>query len=343
MFKGWKLKGILITAALVLVMTLAACAGGSNGGKEETTGSAGVPTTSNNSSSAAGNDGNNAAKEELSGNILLNGSSTVYPIALAVAEEFMNLHPEVNIEVASTGSSNGIKAIMNGEADIANASRLIKDSELETIRGNGDDVIEMPVAYDGITVVIHPDNDWAEKMTVEQLKMIWQKDSQVQKWSDVDPSWPDEKINLYGPGTASGTFEYFTEAINGEAKVSREDYVPSEDDNVLVQGVSSDKYALGYFGYSYYIDNADRLKAVAIKAADGNEYVSPSLESINDGTYAPLSREIYMYPLKSVLDRPEVKAFIEFYMSEEGQDLVEAVGYVRLPQEKLEANLAHIR
>jgi len=339
----WKRKGILLVTALVVVMSLAACAGGSNGGNQENRGSVGTPDSNTGTPAADKNGSSNEQEEKLAGKILLNGSSTVYPIALAVAEEFMNLHPEVNIEVASTGSSNGIKAIMNGEADIANASRLIKDEELAKIRENGDDVVQMPVAYDGITVVIHPDNDWAEQMTVQQLNLIWQKDSPVQKWSDVDPSWPDEKINLYGPGTASGTFEYFTEAINGEAKVSREDYVPSEDDNVLVQGVSSDKYALGYFGYSYYIDNADRLKAVAIKPADGVDYVSPSTETINDGTYTPLSREIYMYPLKSALERPEVKAFIEFYLSEEGQELVESVGYVRLPQEKLDANLAHVR
>ena len=343
MLNGWKRKGILLAAAFVLVMTLAACAGGSNGGNQENPGSASTTNTNTGTPAANSNENSDEKEETLSGNILLNGSSTVYPIALAIAEEFMNVHPEVNVEVASTGSSNGIKAIMNGEADIANASRLIKDEELAKIQENGDDVVQMPVAYDGITVVIHPDNDWAELMTVEQLQLIWQKDSPVQKWSDVDPSWPDEKINLYGPGTASGTFEYFTEAINGEAKVSREDYVPSEDDNVLVQGVSSDKYALGYFGYSYYIDNADRLKSVAIKPKDGSEYVSPSIETINDGSYAPLSREIYMYPLKSVLEREEVKAFIEFYMSEEGQKLVESVGYVRLPQEKLDANLAHVR
>ena len=341
MLNRFKNKGILLATALVLVLTLAACAGGTNNKTDENQNRGSSNTTNPVSSS---NDGDKGQSDvQISGDILVNGSSTVFPIALAVAEEFMNENPEVNVEVASTGSSNGIKAIINGEADIANASRLIKDTEVATIQEGGDDVIQMPVAYDGITVVIHKDNDWAKEMTVEQLKAIWQKDSNVEKWSDVDPSWPDQKINLYGPGTASGTFEYFTEAINGEAKVSREDYVPSEDDNVLVQGVSNDKYALGYFGYSYFIDNQDRLQAVAVKPEGGSEYIYPTMETINDGTYTPLSREIYMYPLKSVLDRPEVKAFIEFYMSDVGQELVESVGYVRLPQEKYDENLTHVR
>jgi phosphate transport system substrate-binding protein len=323
-----KHKGFLLAAACAVLLTMAACGGTSDRQPE------------NRQSEHQGTD--NEAKE-LGGRIVLNGSSTVYPIALAVAEEFMNAYPNVNVLVASTGSSNGIKAIINGEADIANASRTIKDTELEAIRENGDDVVTMPVAYDGITVVIHPKNDWARQMTVEQLNMIWRRDSNVKYWSDVDPAWPKEKINLYGPGTASGTFEYFTEAINGEAKVSRTDYIPSEDDNVLVQGVSNDPYALGYFGYSYFIDNKDRLQAVAIKPEGGDEYVYPTMETINDGSYVPLSREIYMYPLKSALERPEVKKFIEFYMSEKGQELVESVGYVRLPQEKYDENLSYVR
>ncbi len=334
MAKGIIQKGILLLASLALVFSLAAC--GANNGNNAANGGSGGETGSQQ------NQPSNQT-EELSGEIILNGSSTVYPVALAVAEEFMNANPGVNVQVASTGSSNGIKAIINGEADIANASRLIKDEEVQTIQANGDDVVQMPVAFDGITVVIHKDNDWAEEMTAEQLKMIWEPGSQVTYWSDVDPSWPNEKINLYGPGTASGTFEYFTEAIVGEAFASREDYIPSEDDNVLVQGVSNDKYSLGYFGFAYYIENQDKLKAVAIKAEGSDEYVAPTLETINNGTYAPLSREIYMYPLKSALERPEVKAFIEYYMSEEGQELVELVGYVSLTQDRIEENLSHVR
>lgn len=323
---SWK---VLLAGAFVAIA--AACG---NDGGDGTQGASPASTPA-----PAASEPTAAPATKLEGEIRLDGSSTVYPVAQAVAEEFMLKYDGVNVTVGLSGSSNGIKAIINKEADIANASRLIKDSEVETIKGNGDDVVEMPVAYDGITVVIHPQNDWAGEMTVAELKKIWEKDSAVKTWADVREGWPNEAITLFAPGAASGTFEYFTEAINGEAKVAREDVTASEDDNVLVQGVAGDKYAMSYFGYAYYEENQDKLKAVAIKKDDASPAVAPSLETIGDFSYAPLSRFIYMYPLKSALERPEVQEFIKFYMSEEGSALAGEVGYVPLDAKTREENL----
>lgn len=333
---AWLKRSALLLIAVLFAMVAAAC--GNNAANEGSQGSA--PETDTETQNPADHSAEEPA--ELSGEVRIDGSSTVFPISQAVAEEFMAIYSDVNVTVGLSGSSNGFKAIINGEADIANASRLIKDEEVAALEEKGEEAVQMPVAYDGITVVIHPENDWAVEMSVEQLKKIWEKGSTVTKWSDVDPSWPDEKITLYGPGTASGTYEYFTEEITGEAKVSREDYTMSEDDNVIVQGVANDKYAMGYFGYSYYEANAGKLKAVAIKASEDAPAVAPSLETIGDGSYKPLSREIYIYPLKSAMERPEVRAFIEYYMSEEGSSLAAEVGYVPLEREKYEANLAQL-
>ncbi|WP_274365711.1 PstS family phosphate ABC transporter substrate-binding protein [Paenibacillus thermotolerans] len=329
MTKAWLRKGSLSIAAIIMAFSLAAC-GANNGNQEATNG-------------AGGTNGETPAEEpaaNVTGEIKLEGSSTVYPISQAIAEEFMNLHDGVNVTVGLSGSSNGFKAIINGEADIADASRKIKDKEIASLQEKNQEAVEMPVAYDGITVVVNPQNDWANDITVEELHKIWAKDSKVTKWSEVREGWPDEKITLFGPGAASGTFEYFTEAVNGEAKVSREDFTASEDDNVLVQGVAGDKYALGYFGFAYYEENQDKLKAVAIKETADAPAVMPSVETIGDASYKPLSREIYIYPLKSAMERPEVQEFIKFYMSAEGQQFVEEVGYVALPQEKYDANLS---
>ncbi|MCI3923964.1 PstS family phosphate ABC transporter substrate-binding protein [Paenibacillus sp. TRM 82003] len=338
MSKGLWRKSLMLLLSVMFVFVVAAC--GNNTEGEGTQGAAPAAEEPAAQAPAAEEKPAEEPKAEVTGDIKLDGSSTVYPIAQAVAEEFMNLHKGANVTVGLSGSSNGIKAIINGEADIANASRTIKDSEVETIKGNGDDVVEMPVAYDGITVVIHPENDWATEMTVAELKKIWEKGSTVTKWSDVRADWPNEPITLFAPGAASGTFEYFTEAINGEAKVAREDVTASEDDNVLVQGVAGDKYAMSYFGFAYYEENHDKLKAVSVKVDDAAPAVAPSLETIGDFSYAPLSRFIYMYPLKSALERPEVQEFIKFYMSEEGSALAGEVGYVPLDRATLDKNLA---
>jgi phosphate transport system substrate-binding protein len=327
-------KGFILLGTMILVFVVAAC--GNNNEKNNTTNSGKDNNAPSNTSTPAP-----APIANLKGEIKIDGSSTVYPISQAVAEEFMAINPGVNVTVNFSGSGNGAKKLIAKEIDIADMSRKFKDKEIEDLKAAGGDLVEMPVAYDGITVVINNDNDWAKQMTAAELKQIWNVGSTVKKWSDIRADWPNEAINLYGPGTASGTFEYFTEAINGEAKVSRDDYTPSEDDNVLVSGVSSDKYALGYFGYSYYIENKDKLQAVAIQAEGATDFIAPTSATIEDGSYQPLSRPVFIYPSLRALDRPEVKEFIKFYMSEQGKQLAEEVGYVKLPQNLYDENMKH--
>jgi phosphate transport system substrate-binding protein len=326
-------KGTIALSIAALAFTAAACGAGNQAGNQTQAGGETAKPTETAKPAAT----------KLTGEIKIDGSSTVFPISQAVAEEFMKKNKDVKVTVALSGSSNGIKKIISGEIDIADSSRKMKSTEVDEIKKKGDEPIEMAVAYDGITVVIHPKNTWAAEMTVEELKKIWQKDSTVKNWSDVRTGWPEKPIKLYGPGTASGTFEYFTEAINGVAKESRSDYTPSEDDNVLVKGVSGDEYAMGYFGFSYYVENKDKLHAAKIKKDANSPAVEASVKTIEDGTYVPLSRPIFIYPLKSALAKPEVKEFIKYYMSAEGQQLAEAVGYVKLPQSKYDANLAHVK
>jgi phosphate transport system substrate-binding protein len=326
-------KGLILLGTMILVFVLAAC--GSNNATNNKTNNGGKTNEKPADTPAP--------VADLSGEIIIDGSSTVYPISQAVAEEFMAVNPGVNVTVNFSGSGNGAKKLIAKEIDIADMSRKFKDKEIEDLKAAGEDLVEMPVAYDGITVVINNDNDWAKEMTAAELKLIWNTGSTVKKWSDIRADWPKEPINLYGPGTASGTFEYFTEAINGEAKVSREDFTPSEDDNVLVSGVANDKYALGYFGYSYFIENESKLQAVAIQAEGATEFIGPSTKTIESGTYAPLSRPIFIYPMVSELSRPEVKEFIKFYMSAKGKELAEEVGYVGLPQNMYDENLKHVQ
>ena len=266
----------------------------------------------------------------LSGEIKVDGSSTVYPITEAVGEEFQKLHPDVKVVVGISGTGGGFKKFCNGETDISNASRPILQKEIDTCAQNGIEYIELPVAYDALSVVVNPRNDWVACMTVAELKKIWEPDAQgkITRWNQVRPEWPDAPLNLYGAGTDSGTFDYFTEAIVGKAKASRGDYTASEDDNVLVQGVANDQYALGYFGLAYYFENQDKLKAVAID--NGKGCVPPSEETVRNGTYQPLSRPLFIYVSRKAADRPEVEAFVRFYL-EKGPALVKQVGYVPLP------------
>lgn len=276
---------------------------------------------------------------QLSGTIEIDGSSTVYPITEAVAEEFMGQNRGVSVNVGVSGTGGGFKRFTVGDTDISNASRPIKSEEAQKAQENGIEYYEMPVAYDGITVVINPNNDWVDYLTVEELKKIWEPGSKVTKWSDIRPEWPDEEIHLYGPGTDSGTFDYFTGEIVGEEGASRSDYTASEDDNMLVQGVSGDTYALGYFGYAYYAENTDVLKAVPIDS--GNGPVGPTMETINNGSYTPLSRPIFIYVSKESLQRPEVSEFVKFYM-ETAPQLVKEVGYVPMPEFKYQENLSKL-
>lgn len=263
----------------------------------------------------------------------IDGSSTVFPVTEAVAEEFMqDKSGQVNVTVGVSGTGGGFSRFCAGETVISNASRPIKQEEIEACSAAGIEYIEIPVATDALTVVVNPANSWATEMTMEQLQMIWQPDSTVSTWSDVDPSWPNEEISLYGPGPDSGTFDYFTDEVVGEEGASRTDYIASEDDNVLVLGVEGDEYSLGYFGYAYYIENADQLQAVAVDS--GNGPVAPSPETVESGAYTPLSRPLFIYVSKNALEsRPEVREFVEFYL-ETAPDLVAEVGYIPLAAER---------
>ncbi|MDP2210535.1 MAG: PstS family phosphate ABC transporter substrate-binding protein [Candidatus Aquicultor sp.] len=314
-----KKNKILVVAAFTLILSLAAF-GCTSGGKESTTGTGETEGESKN----------------LSGNIKIDGSSTVAPISEAVAEEFMAVNPSVQVTVGTSGTGGGFKKFTVGEIDISDASRHIKDEEKEAAEKSGIEYVEIPIAYDGISIVVNHDNDWAKSITVEELNKIWAPDSKVKTWKDVRADWPDEKLVLYGPGTDSGTFDYFTDEINGEEGASRTDYSASEDDNVLVQGVAGDKGALGYFGYAYYAENTSKIKALSVDGGDGA--IEPNETTIKDGTYKPLARRLFIYVNKKALERPEVKAFLKFYLTE-GRTLVSEVGYVPLNDAEYEQSL----
>jgi phosphate transport system substrate-binding protein len=275
----------------------------------------------------------------LTGAVRIDGSSTVYPVTEAVAEEFQIENRGVRVTVGISGTGGGFKKFCAGETDISDASRPIKQSERELCAEAGIDPIEVTVAYDGLAIMVNPENDFAACMTVAELKKIWEPGSTVTTWADVRSEWPAEEIVLYGPGTDSGTFDYFTEAIVGEEDASRPDFTASEDDNVLVQGIAGDKYALGYFGYAYYAENTDKLKLVAVDGGDG--CVEPTPETVQNGTYTPLSRPLYVYLKQDALQRPEVAAFVEYYLTQAGT-LVPQVGYVALDAQLYEASLAAI-
>lgn len=274
--------------------------------------------------------------------VKVDGSSTVYPITEAVAEEYQKAKKNaVRVTVGISGTGGGFKKFCRGETDVSDASRPIVKKEMEACAAAGIKYVELPVAFDALTVVIHPSNTWAANLKPEQLKAIWESAAQgkVTNWKQVDPGFPDLALKLYGPGADSGTFEYFTEAINGKAKSSRGDYTASEDDNVLVQGVSRDKGGLGYFGFAYYVENANKLKAASIW--NGSKFVAPSAAAVEDGSYQPLARPIFIYVNAKSLEKPEVKEFIEFYMKH-GAKLTQEVKYVQLPASIYEANIANV-
>ena len=276
----------------------------------------------------------------LSGSITADGSSTVFPITQALAEEFTRAHNgAVHVTVGNSGTGGGFKRFCVGETDMSNASRPIKDEEKQLCAQNGIEFVEMQVAYDGLSVLAHPSNSFATCLTVPELKKVWEPGSQVKRWSEVRAGFPNEEVKLYGPGTASGTFDYFTEAINGKAQASRADYTASEDDNVLVQGVSGDQHSLGYFGYAYYEQNKDKLKLVAVDGGSG--CVTPSPETIKNGTYKPLSRPLLIYISKKAMARPEVQGFLKFY-NENAAVLIPQVGYVPLDDAKYQENLGQL-
>ena len=282
-------------------------------------------------------DSSQDSSDTLSGTIQIDGSSTVFPVTQAVAEEFRKEQPDVQVNVAVSGTGGGFKRFTVGETDISNASRSIKDSEAETAAANGIEFIQMRVGTDGLSVIVNNENDFVDCLTVEELNAIWKPGSTINNWQDVRAGFPDQRLRLYGPDTDSGTFDYFTEEVNGEAQVSRADYTASADDNVLVQGIAGDRGSLGYFGYAYYQENQDNLKVVAID--NGNGCVTPEPSTIEDGSYTPLSRPLFIYVNVARLEKPEVRAFVEYYM-DHGYQLTGEEGYVPVTPDVYAANKA---
>ena len=303
-----KISTLILGAAVVL--TLASCGG--NTDKKETT----------------------TDQAALTGDIKIDGSSTVYPITEAVAEEFRAEQPSVNVTVGVSGTGGGFKKFSRGETEISDASRPIKDKEKVACEENGISYVELEVAYDGLAVLVNPTNTWVDYLTVEELKKIWEPAAQgkIMKWNQIRKEWPNEEIHLFGPGVASGTYDYFTDVINGEEGASRGDYTASEDDNVLVQGVSTDKLGLAFFGLAYYEENMDKLKLVPVNG--GNGAVLPTQETVANGTYKPLSRPIFIYVSNKAAQKEEVVSFVNFYL-EIVPSISKEVGYVPIPNDIL--------
>ena len=287
---------------------------------------AGSPTT-----------GTAAADQKLTGEIRIDGSSTVAPITSKIAENFAKSHPDVEVPVGTSGTSGGFKKFVRGELDICNASRPISQGEIDALKKGNLEWVELQVAIDGLSVCVNPKNDWCQAMTVAQLKALWASDSKITKWNEIDPSWPDREIKLYGADTASGTFDYFTEVIVGKKGASRKDYQQNTEDNLLVRGIAADEGALGYFGYTYYSTNQEKLRIVPISNTDNlADAVIPDLDTIRSGKYAPLSRPLFIYVTKSALAQPHVSAFLKFYLSDVGQKLVAEAQAVQMSDEQLQ-------
>jgi phosphate transport system substrate-binding protein len=305
-------RSIKVASVLCVgAMTLAAC-GGSN----------------NESTESPAADGGGT-----SGSVRVDGSSTVAPLTSAAAEIFKETNPDINVTVGTSGTGGGFEKFCRGETDMNDASRQIEDDEMANCEEAGVEFQEMVVANDALTVVVNPENDWAQCLTVEQLKKIWEPKSEVNNWNQVDPSFPDEEIKLFGAGTDSGTFDYFTEAINGEEGASRTDYTPSEDDNVTVTGVSGSKGGMGYFGYTYFEENQDKVKAVQIDNGDG--CVAPSPETVQDGTYEPLGRPLFIYPsIQALGSNPAFASFLQYYVENDAQ-IAEAALFIPLNEEQV--------
>lgn len=273
----------------------------------------------------------------------IDGSSTVFPITAAVAEEFRYLDTGIRVTIGSSGTGGGMAKLVRGKIDIANASRAISAGEKKIAQTNNIEYIQLEVAYDGLAVVVNPHNDWADYLTVEELKKIWQPSAEgkIETWNDIRPEWPEVPLHLYGPGTASGTFDYFTEVIVGESGKSRSDYTASEDDNVLVQGVSTDKYALGFFGLAYYEENMEKLKLLGVDNGEGSP-VKPTMQTVTTNTYAPLTRALFIYVSQKAAQQQSVQRFIEFYLKNVDTYL-KSVGYVPLPDSTYKRQLQRFK
>jgi phosphate transport system substrate-binding protein len=276
--------------------------------------------------------------------IQLDGSSTVFPISEAVAEEFQKANPNVRVTVGISGTGGGFQKFCRGETDISDASRPIRPAEIESCQKSGIEYVELPIAYDGLAIVVNPKNAWATSITVDELKTLWSPDAQgkILRWNQVRPSWPNREIRLFGAGVDSGTYDYFTEAIVGKEGASRGDFTSSEDDNVLVQGVGSDELALGFIPFAYVEQNKDKLKIVPVedgKADNGNGPIAPSAETVRNGTYQPLSRPLFIYVARKAADRPEVQRFVAAFFGADA--LIREVGYVELTPQIYELAKKH--
>ncbi len=282
-----------------------------------------------------------AASGALSGTVNIDGSSTVYPITEAVAEEFQKIQPGVKVSVALSGTGGGFKKFGRAETDINDASRTIKPAEDSLAKANNVDYVELMVAFDGMAVVVNPTNDWCKDMTVSELKMLWAPEAQgkIKKWNQIRPEWPNEEIHLFGPGVESGTYDYFTEAIVGKSHSSRGDFTASEDDNVLVQGVASDKFALGFFGMAYFEENRDKLKEIGIddqKDENGVGPILPTVETVKNKSYAPLGRPLFIYVNNAAGKRKEVQEFVRYYLTQVNK-LSAEVGFIPMTDEETAA------
>lgn len=278
----------------------------------------------------------------LRGEVKIDGSSTVYPITQAVAEEFRDVAPNVRVIVSISGSGGGFKRFASGETDISNASRPIKKNEFEAAKQNNVNFIEVPVAYDGLSIVVNPSNSWVDSLTVDELKKIFVADGAAKTWNEVRADWPKTPIKIFAPGTDSGTFDYFKEVIAGSSGRIRSDMSVSEDDNVLVTGVAGDPTAIGFFGYAYYVENRDKLKIVPIVNPDTNSAVTPTMSTIESGEYAPFSRPLFIYVNADSLRRLDVRTFVDSYL-QEVSELAAEVGYVPLPKSIYQRAAANIK
>ncbi|WP_042163565.1 PstS family phosphate ABC transporter substrate-binding protein [Paenibacillus gorillae] len=327
MLKGNGFKGILMSGMVAALVFAAACGNGGAG--------------TNNGNNKGGSEPAATEGAKLSGDVKIDGSSTVFPLTEAAAEEFNKEHPDVRVPVGVSGTGGGFKQFCAGEIAIADASRPIKDEEAATCKAAGIEYTDLSVAYDGLSVVVSKDNDFVDHLTVEELNKIFTTGSTVSTWKDVRPEWPAEKIVMFSPGADSGTYDYFNEAILEKAGIRNDKQISfSEDDNTLVQGVSGSKGGIGYFGFAYFEENQDKLKLVPIDSGKGA--IAPSHETIKDGTYAPLSRPLFIYINKKELERPEVDAFAKYYINNIGP-LADEVGYIALPDEQYATEAAKLQ
>lgn len=322
--KSLKSTAVLLVMTSLLIFT-AACGNG--------TGATGAQSGSGN--------GEKSAEKGASGNVAIDGSSTVFPIMQAASEEFKKEHRNAKVPVGVSGTGGGFAKFVRGETDLSNASRPIKDEEKKLAEENGIEYVELELAYDGLSVVVNKSNDWVDSLTVDQLRKIWKKDSEIKTWKDLNPKWPDEEIKFFSPGTDSGTFDYFNEVIL-EEKPMRRDATLSEDDNVLVTGVKGSKYGISYFGYAYYLENKDELKVLGIENAEGKP-VKPTGESIQSKTYSPLSRPLFTYVnVESLKNNETVYNYVIFTLKNAAK-FAEQVGYVGLPEEKYQKQIEKVK